>query len=91
MQVPESMAPRYETDPDYRDLCVVAHRFVNTPGFLTKLEIEARNRILELFFNAKTSEELLRVSGQSDGMIMVLGLLRDMATEVDDAKDRTNA
>ena len=86
----ESMAPRYDTDSDYRDLCVVAHRFVNTPGFMIKIETEARNRILELFFNARTSEELLRVSGQSDGMTMVLGLLRDMASEVDDAKDRTN-
>ena len=90
MQIPESIAPRYDTDPDYRDLCVVAHRFVNTPGFLTKLETEARNRILELFFNAQTADQLMKVSGQSDGMTMVLGLLKDMAAEVDDAKDRTN-
>ncbi len=84
------MAPRYDTDPDYRDLCAAAHRFVNTPNFMIKLEMEARNRVLELFFNAKTADTLMNVSGQSDGMIMVFGLLKDMATEVDDAKDRTN-
>ena len=91
MQIPESMAPRYDTDPDYRDLCAVAHRFVYTPNFMITLEKEARNRILELFFNAKTSDQLMNVSGQSDGMTMMLGLLIDMAAEVDDAKDRTNA
>lgn len=89
MPVLDNMTPRYDTDPDYRDLCAVSHRFVNTPGFIMKVEMEARNRILEFFFNAKTSEELLRVSGQSDGMSMVLGLLREMAAEVEDRKDKS--
>lgn len=88
MTLHESIIPRYDTDPDYRDLCSVAHRFVYTPGFMIKIEMEARNRILEMFFLAKTADELLKVSGQSDGMTMVLGLLRDMASEVDDRKDK---
>ena len=89
MTVHESMAPRYDTNPEYRDLCLVAHRFVTTPDFMRKLELEARNRILEMFFLAKTSEELLKVSGQSDGMNVVFGLLREMASEVEDRKDKT--